>query len=77
VAARRPVRPVDPGLGETVRACFAAAETALIRSGAPAALRHTVSRFAERYAERGRCPAHDQMDALRHCAPAVIQEGSR
>jgi ergothioneine biosynthesis glutamate--cysteine ligase EgtA len=56
--------PADPEIGKAVRACFLAAESALARSAAPVALRTAVSAFAERYAERGRCPAHDQLDAL-------------
>jgi ergothioneine biosynthesis glutamate--cysteine ligase EgtA len=59
------VGPADPVIGTAVRACFAAAGSALARSGAPAALRQAVTAFAERYPERGRCPAHDQLDALR------------
>jgi ergothioneine biosynthesis glutamate--cysteine ligase EgtA len=54
----------DPDLAKAARACFAAAESALARSGASSALRQAVSDFAERYPERGRCPAHDQLDAL-------------
>jgi glutamate--cysteine ligase len=54
----------DPDLAKAARACFAAVESALARSGAPPALRQAVSDFAERYPERGRCPAHDQLDAL-------------
>jgi glutamate--cysteine ligase len=59
------IGPADPDIGAAVRACFAAAGDALARSGAPAALRQAVADFAERYPERGRCPAHDQLDALR------------
>ncbi|WP_327289291.1 ergothioneine biosynthesis glutamate--cysteine ligase EgtA [Streptomyces sp. NBC_01198] len=58
------IGPADPDLGKAVRACFTAAESALARSDSPAALRAAVAGFAERYAERGRCPAHDQLDAL-------------
>lgn len=58
------VGPADPEIGKAVRACFSAAESALARSCAPAELRAALSGFAERYAERGRCPAHDQLDAL-------------
>jgi glutamate--cysteine ligase len=58
------VGPADPEIGKAARACFSAAEGALARSGAPAELRAAVTGFAERYAERGRCPAHDQLDAL-------------
>lgn len=54
----------DPDLAKAARACFAAAESALMSSGAPAALRKALAGFAERYPERGRCPAHDQLDAL-------------
>lgn len=58
------IGPADPEIGKAVRACFSAAESALARSAAPLALRTAVTDFAERYAERGRCPAHDQLDAL-------------
>jgi glutamate--cysteine ligase len=54
----------DPDLAKAARACFAAAESALARSGAPPRLRRALSDFAERYPERGRCPADDQLDAL-------------
>jgi glutamate--cysteine ligase len=54
----------DPDLAKAARACFAAAGSALARSGAPAGLRHALDDFAERYPERGRCPAQDQLDAL-------------
>lgn len=56
--------PADPDLAKAARSCFAAADSALARSGAPAALRQALSGFAERYTERGRCPANDQLDAL-------------
>jgi glutamate--cysteine ligase len=55
----------DPELAKAARGCFAAAESSLRRQGAPAALRQALSDFAERYPERGRCPADDQLDALR------------
>ncbi|GAB2902028.1 ergothioneine biosynthesis glutamate--cysteine ligase EgtA [Streptomyces mayteni] len=54
----------DPDLAKAARLCFAAADSALARRGAPAALRRALTSFAERYPERGRCPAHDQLDAL-------------
>jgi glutamate--cysteine ligase len=54
----------DPDLAKAARACFAAAESSLARSDAPAQLRQALAGFAERYPERGRCPAHDQLDAL-------------
>lgn len=56
--------PTDPVIGAAVRACFTATAEALERSCAPAALRQAVASFAERYPERGRCPAHDLLDAL-------------
>ncbi|SEO13991.1 ergothioneine biosynthesis glutamate--cysteine ligase EgtA [Actinacidiphila rubida] len=54
----------DPDLAKAARTCFAAAESALVRAGAPAALRQALTDFAERYPERGRCPADDRLDAL-------------
>jgi glutamate--cysteine ligase len=54
----------DPDLAKAARTCFAAAESSLARCDAPASLSQAVSAFAERYPERGRCPAHDQLDAL-------------
>jgi glutamate--cysteine ligase len=54
----------DPDLAKAARALFAAADSALARSDAPVALRQALTGFAERYSERGRCPAHDQLDAL-------------
>jgi glutamate--cysteine ligase len=58
------IGPADPDLAKAARTCFAAAESALARSQAPAALREALAGFAERYPERGRCPADDQLDAL-------------
>ncbi|WP_329175731.1 ergothioneine biosynthesis glutamate--cysteine ligase EgtA [Streptomyces sp. NBC_01477] len=58
------IGPADPDLGKAIVACFRAADSALARSDGSAALRAAVAAFAERYAERGRCPAHDQLDAL-------------
>jgi glutamate--cysteine ligase len=57
--------PADSEIGKAVRACLTAAESALCRMGTPRPLRQAVGAFIERYAERGRCPAHDQLDALR------------
>ncbi|MBM9504856.1 ergothioneine biosynthesis glutamate--cysteine ligase EgtA [Actinacidiphila acididurans] len=54
----------DPDLAKAARALFAAADSAMTRNGTPAALRQAVSDFAERYPERGRCPADDHLDAL-------------
>ncbi|MEW2519880.1 ergothioneine biosynthesis glutamate--cysteine ligase EgtA [Actinacidiphila alni] len=56
--------PADPVIGTAVRACFAAVADSLERSCAPEELRRAVAGFAERYPERGRCPAHDLLDAL-------------
>ncbi len=52
--------PADAGIGRAARACFEAADAALSRAGAPAAIRHAVAAFAERYVLRGRCPADDR-----------------
>ncbi|MGH3313170.1 MAG: ergothioneine biosynthesis glutamate--cysteine ligase EgtA [Streptomyces sp.] len=57
--------PADPLLGRAVRDCVAAAESALSRSDPAGTSHKAVLDFAERYSERGRCPAHDQLDALR------------
>ncbi|SFD28927.1 ergothioneine biosynthesis glutamate--cysteine ligase EgtA [Streptomyces aidingensis] len=54
--------PADPELGKAARACFAAAEAALARDPETAELRRAVAAFAERYPERGRCPADDWLD---------------
>jgi glutamate--cysteine ligase len=57
--------PADPAVGKAVRECFAAASDSLVRRNAPAALREAVADFADRYPERGRCPADDLLDAVR------------
>ncbi|MGK5532525.1 ergothioneine biosynthesis glutamate--cysteine ligase EgtA [Streptomyces sp. URMC 129] len=54
--------PADPAIGKAARACFAAADAALADSGALARVRRAVAEFADRYPERGRCPADDQVD---------------
>jgi glutamate--cysteine ligase len=54
--------PADDGLARAGRACFEAADAALSRSGAPAAVRAQVADFAERYVLRGRCPADDMLE---------------
>jgi ergothioneine biosynthesis glutamate--cysteine ligase EgtA len=56
--------PADPLIGQAVRECVAAAESALSKSDPGGTLHRSVTDFAERYAERGRCPANDQLDAL-------------
>jgi len=61
-AARRGLD--DPGLAGAARACFEAAGSALVRAGAPAAIRRRVTDFADAYVLRGRCPADDTLDHL-------------
>ncbi|MBF9070460.1 ergothioneine biosynthesis glutamate--cysteine ligase EgtA [Streptacidiphilus fuscans] len=51
-----------PELGKAALACFAAVDSALSRPDVPAALRGAVAAFAQRYPERGRCPADDLLD---------------
>jgi glutamate--cysteine ligase len=55
----------DPELRRAVLTCFAAADAALGRLPGAGRLRTAVAEFAERYPARGRCPADDQLDALR------------
>lgn len=55
----------DPDLAKAARACFAAADSALADPETPVALRQALTDFAERYPERGRSPAHDQLDTVR------------
>lgn len=62
--------PADPELGKAVRACFTAADGALARDPAAAEPRAAVAAFAERYAERGRCPADDLLAATEGKSPA-------
>ncbi|MEV0844391.1 ergothioneine biosynthesis glutamate--cysteine ligase EgtA [Streptomyces sp. NPDC049954] len=52
----------DPELREAARTCFAAAAEALPRLGASTAVTDAVAAFADRYVERGRCPADDLLD---------------
>ena len=58
----------DPQLAAASRECFAAADSALGRLGAPAAIRDAVGAFADRYVLRGRCPADDRLDEARAAA---------
>lgn len=60
--------PADAALGLAGEQCFAAADTALGRLGAPAPVRHAVAAFAERYVTRRRCPADDELDQARTAA---------
>ncbi|ARF77646.1 ergothioneine biosynthesis glutamate--cysteine ligase EgtA [Kitasatospora aureofaciens] len=55
----------DPELRRAALTCFDAADAALGRLPGAGRLRATVAEFAERYPARGRCPADDQLDALR------------
>ena len=48
-----------PGLAGSARTVFDAAQPALVRLGAGKPLRDLVAEFADRYANRGRCPADD------------------
>jgi glutamate--cysteine ligase len=48
----------DPALARAARTCFAAAHAALLRWDATP-LARLVADYAERYVERGRCPADD------------------
>ena len=56
--------PADPVLARAGLACFAAADAALGRSGAPGAVRDAVAAFADKYAARGRCPGDDMLDEM-------------
>jgi len=55
----------DAELRRAALACFAAADAALARRDGDGRLRRTLGEFAERYPLRGRCPADDQLDAVR------------
>ena len=57
--------PSDPVLARAARHCFEAADASLARSGADALVRHAVAGFAERYVNRGRCPADDLLEPRR------------
>ena len=57
--------PGDPGLARASLACFEAADAALSRAGAPAAIRRQVTDFADAYVLRGRCPADDMLEESR------------
>ncbi|MFI6445764.1 ergothioneine biosynthesis glutamate--cysteine ligase EgtA [Kitasatospora sp. NPDC050543] len=66
----------DPQLRRAALACFAAADAALARLEGAERLRAAVADFAERYPARGRCPADDQLDALRAGARRTPEEDS-
>jgi glutamate--cysteine ligase len=54
--------PGDPVLARASLACFEAADAALCRAGAPAAIRRQVTDFADAYVLRARCPADDMLE---------------
>lgn len=54
-----------PDLARSADACFAATLAALSRTGAPAHLRQTVARYAERQVALRRCPADDRLEEWR------------
>ena len=56
----------DPVLARAAQRCFDAAAASLARSDAPVAARTAVADFAERYVQRGRCPADDVLDSIAH-----------
>ena len=60
----------DPALARAARSCFAAAHAALLRREATP-LARLVADYAERYVERGRCPADDVADPLGHFVKPV------
>ncbi len=57
--------PADPQIGQASKRCFEAAVTALGRLGVPATIRRAVADFTERYVQRDRCPADDQLEGAR------------
>ncbi|WP_371478234.1 ergothioneine biosynthesis glutamate--cysteine ligase EgtA [Kitasatospora sp. NBC_00315] len=66
----------DPHLRRATLACFAAADAALARTPGADHLRAAVAEFADRYPARGRCPADDQLDALRSGGRLSPPEGA-
>ena len=66
----------DPPLATASRECFAAADAALGRLGAPGLIRDRVARFADRYVLRGRCPADDRLDEARAAVSLPLDPGS-
>jgi glutamate--cysteine ligase len=55
----------DPELHAAAVICFAAAQEALPRLGASAAVEAAVTDFIDRYVLKGRCPADDVLDPAR------------
>jgi glutamate--cysteine ligase len=64
----------DPELRRAALGCFAAAERALARRTGTEALRRALTDYAERYPARGRCPADDQLDAVRAGRRPAVEE---
>jgi ergothioneine biosynthesis glutamate--cysteine ligase EgtA len=67
--------PADPDVRVASVRCLAAAESALGRLAVPPPVRRAVSAFAERYTDRGRCPADDWLDGRGPPAPLTMLEG--
>jgi glutamate--cysteine ligase len=63
--------PADPVVAAASRRCFAAAQAALPRLGAPAHVREAVAAFTERYVLRDRCPADDRLEEAGEPAPGA------
>ena len=64
----------DPALRRAAVACFAAADRALARQPDTARLRRALTEYADRYPVRGRCPADDQLDAVRAGRRPAVEE---
>ena len=60
----------DPVLAAAAGRCFEAAAAALDRSAATPSVVRAVTDFADRYVQRGRCPADDVLDAAASDAAA-------
>jgi glutamate--cysteine ligase len=56
--------PADAAIARASRACFDAAREALPRLGVPEVIQNAVDDFAERYVQRNRCPADDQLEGI-------------
>jgi glutamate--cysteine ligase len=56
--------PADPAIARASRACFDAARQALARLGVPELVQNAVDDFTERYVQRNRCPADDQLEGI-------------
>jgi ergothioneine biosynthesis glutamate--cysteine ligase EgtA len=63
-AAAARLGPADPAIARASRACFDAALEALPRLGVPVFIQNAVDDFAQRYVQRNRCPADDQLEAI-------------